>query len=308
MNKHQLEVFLTVAQTKQISSAAKLLHLSQPAVSSQIKAIENHYGASMFERTKQGVELTAPGKIAMKHALKILASYDEMDREIDQYLNIDNQKLIVGTTQTVGNYAIPCSIWTFKQKYPNAKIILEVDSLKSILQQLADGQIDIAVVEGMDYLKLYENRFIEKMTSSDEAIIIYPGQDAWTEQFETIDSLSELSKHPFIMPKKGLGLVEPFLDTLEKNDLSIDSFNIASELGSIGSIKSSVLAGLGYSISSRMAVQKELKHGTIRELAIPDFAAPMPFKLVYRNDSFLSLISKRFIQFITVPQELQYCE
>lgn len=308
MNKNQLEVFVTVAQTKQISSAAKLLHLSQPAVSAQIKALETHYGASLFDRTKQGVEITPVGEIVMRHSLKILSDFYELDKEVDQFLNVDNQKLNIGATHTVGNYAIPCSLWTFKQKYPNAKIVLEVDSLQRILQMLAEGQLDIAVVEGIDYTRIYENKFVEKNTSSDEAIIIYPGQENWIEKFQNVRSLGDLQSIPFIMPKQGLGLIEPFVEELEKQNLSIDNFDVESELGSIGSIKSSVVAGLGYSICSRMAVQKELRLGSIKECSLPDFVIPINFKLVYRTDSFLSLLAKRFIQFITVPEELQYCE
>ncbi len=307
MNKYQLEIFLTVAQTKQISSAAKLMHLSQPAVSAQIKALETHCSTPLFERTKQGVELTRAGEIMLRHTYKILAAFDELDQEIDQYLNIDSQNLKIGATQTIGNYALPCSLWTFKQKYPNSKISLEIRSLQTITQQLLDGKLDIAIVEKVSDSLNDSYRLTEKIFSSDEALIIYPGNTEWKERFEKVTSITDLISMPFIMPSEGLGLLELFTKELEDKNLSVADFNIVSELGSIEAIKSSVQAGLGFSICSRMAIQKELRQGTICEANISDLKMPISITLLYRTDGFMSVLGKRFIQFITTPEELQFC-
>jgi DNA-binding transcriptional LysR family regulator len=307
MTNYQLEVFLTVVQVKKISTAAKLLHLTQPAVSSQIKSLENFFKASLFERTKYGVELTEPGQIVYKHAKKILASFEAMEREVDQYLNVANQYLIIGATQTVGNYAIPCSLWTFKQKYPTAKISLEIDNLQHILTQLADGQIDIAVIEGFSDSDNLDD-FTVKKASSDELIIIYPGTDDWNETMANISSLKLLTSIPLILPRAGLGLKEIFVKEAAEQNLSLEDFNTVSELGSIEAIKSAVQAGFGFSICSRMAVQKELRQDTIRELVIDGLVLPLTFKVVFKDDDFLSLLAHRFIRFIIIPDELALCE
>lgn len=307
MNKYQLEVLLTVAQTKKISTAAKLLHLTQPAVSSQIKALENHYKTSLFDRNKQGVELTPAGEIVCKHAKKILASFEATEREIDQLLNVENQSLIIGATQTVGNYAVPCSIWTFREKYPKAKISLEIDNLQTIMTKLEDQLIDIAVVEGLSEENITSN-YVMKNSSSDEIIIIYPGNDKWDESFAAKKSLPDLTNYPLILPTAGLGLLETFTKEVEKQGLTIDQFDVVSELGSIEAVKSSVQAGLGFSICSRMAVQKELRQDAIRELTIGEMSMPLNFDIVYKKNHFLSVLAHRFIQFIGKPEELALCE
>lgn len=307
MNKYQLEVFLIVAQTKKISSAAKLLHLTQPAVSTQIKALESFYKTSLFERTKQGVELTVAGEIIYGYAKKILANFEAAEREVDQLLNVDNQSLVIGATQTVGNYAIPCSIWTFKEKYPNSKISLEIDTLQSMLTKLADGHVDIAVLEGLDESTLGSG-YVMKNASSDEIILIYPGNDRWDSSFAQKESLQELTSYPFILPSPGLGLREAFSYQLLQHQMSLEDFSITSELGSIESIKNSVQAGFGFSICSRMAVQKELRQGTIKELSLEDVTMPITFKVVYRKEHFISVLAHRFIQFVAKPDELALCE
>ncbi|MGF7184669.1 DNA-binding transcriptional LysR family regulator [Desulfitispora alkaliphila] len=304
MNRNQLEVFLNVARTKKISSAAKLLHLTQPAVSTQIKALENYFQTPLFIRSKKGVELTEAGQVVQNYAKKILQNFDSMEQEVDYILGVENQKLTIGATETVGNYAIPCSIWTFRDKYPNAQISLKVGSLSEIVRDLEEGKIDLAVMETVTGVDTKE--FNLKDASSDEIIVIRPKDDKY-KHLENI-FFEQLKEYPFILPAYGFGIRESLEFALEQGGLKEIDLNVISELGSLEAIKSSVKAGYALSICSKMAVQKELHDGDLVEVRLVDLVMPITFKVVYPESNFLSTIAHRFLRFIATPDELTLCE
>ncbi len=298
MHLSQLELFCEISRVKSFSKAAKLLHLSQPAVSGQIQSIENFYGAQLFERSSKGVVLTEVGRVVSKYAQEILKLHEALEKEIDSMLETENQKLTIGASSVIGNYALPCSVWTFKEKYPMIDMKLEIKNLESILSMLREDLIHLALLEEEPLLGQMKD-LITRLISDDEMVIIAPSRKPWVNK-DSI-TLDELKKAPLIIREKGSGIRQIFENRLASWDLTLDQFNIMTEMSSLNAIKSIVEAGLGISICSKTAVRKEIRVGSIKPLLIEGKSIKINYVLVYKAERTLNSAAKRFIRSLTGP-------
>ncbi len=302
MQLHQLELFCMVARLKSFSKAAKLLYMSQPAVSSQIQSLENYYGTRLFDRHNHGVSLTDTGKVVYDYVVKIMDLHDRMEKEIDRVLNVDSKKLVVGASSSVGNYALPCTIWAFKEKYPEIEISLEIANTASIIEYLLQERVQVGVVEG----PIEHHELACADVSDDQLILITPPTDEWCKQRAI--SIAEIKKYPLIVREQGSGIRKIWEDTVNNLSLtSLKEFKVVAEMGSIDAIKSAVESGLGIAVVSRLSVQKELQRGTLKGIAIDGIPNAIKFQLVYRPDKFQPSITSRFIRFLSRPEERSFC-
>ncbi len=304
MHLSHLELFCEIARVKSFSKAAKLLHLSQPAVSGQIHSIEDFYGAQLFERSSTGVSLTPIGEVVYKYAREIIKLHEALEKEVDSLLETENQKLIVGASSTIGNYTLPCSIWNFKEKYPMVQMKLEIKNAETILSMLRDDQIQLALLEEETLLGKTDG-LLTQPVSDDELIVIAPPKRPWKNK--TSVTLEEIQKAPLIIREKGSGLRQIFENLVSSWGLSLEQFNIMTEMGSIDAIKSTVEAGLGVSICSRIAVKKEIRTGTIHPLAIEGKSIKINYLIVYKRDKSLNSAAKRFIRLFADPGNPAFC-
>ena len=304
MHFSQLELFCEIARVKSFSKAAKLLHLSQPAVSGQIHSIEDYYGAQLFERSSSGVTLTEVGQIVYKRAKEILKLHEQLEKEIDGLAKKENQRLIIGASSVIGNYTLPCSLWNYKEKYPLVDLKLEIKNAETILSMLADDKINLALVE-KDAFTSHENDFITHPVIDDELIVISPSKRPWITK-QAI-SLEEFKKAPLIIREKGSGIRQIFENILESWGMSIDDFNVVTEMGSIDAIKSTVGAGLGVAICGRVAVRKEIRAGIIHPLFIEGKSIKIQYMVVYKANKNLNSAAKRFVRMLADPVKSSFC-
>lgn len=301
MQINQFEIFVMVTRLKSFSKAAKLLYMTQPAISNHIHAMENYYGAKLFNRHNHGVTLTEAGEVVYTYAQKILNEHDAMEKEIDRVLNVKNQNLVVGASSNVGNYALPCSIWTFKEKYPEVNIRLEVSNSHNIIQQVLNNNVHLGVIEGpVDHEDLQVIQVF-----SDQLILITPPTQKWLEK-DSI-TLKELRRESLIMREKGSGSRQLWENMLADLGMDLGDFKIAAEMGSIDAIKSAVESGLGVSIASRISVQKEIRRGSLRAVNIEGIPSTVQFKAIYRKEMEQPSLVTRFIRFLGSPEERSFC-
>ncbi|WP_366922538.1 LysR family transcriptional regulator [Metallumcola ferriviriculae] len=301
MQINQLEIFCMVAQIKSFSKAAKLLYMTQPAVSNHIISMENYYGAKLFHRHSYGVSLTEVGDVVYKHSQKLLDLHDAMEKEIDKVLSKENRKLVVGASSTIGNYTLPCSIWAFKEKYPTVDISLEIGNSATIIKTVLNNQVNLAVVEGPINHKDLEATDVFQ----DELILITPPKGKWLDIQEI--TLTEIKKEPLIIREQGSGIRKLWEEFLQSNGLDLTDLQVVTEMGSIDAIKSAVESGLGVAIVSKLSVKKEIRRATLREVKIKDIVSDINFQIIYRPEKNQPTITKRFIRFLTVPEERSFC-
>ncbi|MRG85003.1 selenium metabolism-associated LysR family transcriptional regulator [Salinibacillus xinjiangensis] len=294
MNFEHLKVFYTAANKKNFSETAKILHLSQPSVSSQIRQLEESLNVSLFRRTTKKVSLTAEGKLLYQYAGKILELVNQTKKEIDLLSQSVHGELIIGASLTTGEYFLPYFLGQYKQEYPHVDLTMKIYNSEQIIEKLENEEINVGFIESMiSYSHLHQEAIMD-----DELVMVASKQwfDSSFDEEETITP-EELFSLPIIMREQGSGTRQVVEENLRRNDLNPSKLNIILELESTESIKSAVESGMGISIISKSAVQKEMKLGILKALRIKGIRLKRYFYAVY-NDQNLSLPSESFVSFI----------
>jgi DNA-binding transcriptional LysR family regulator len=218
--------------------------------------------------------------------------------EIIKLQNGLNRQLLLGASTVVGGYAIPCSIYCFKETYPDADIKLTIANSKKILEMLNEGSLDAAVIEGPmpQPLGCMTDEIVARTIGLDDLIVIAPpGVLSDNKDIISIDELREL---PMIVREPGSGIRASMEKALDELGVSFNQMNVIMELNSIEAIKAFVAAGKGFSILSYLAVRKELYYGTLKSLQIDGLSGKHIFTLLHPRRAFLSPLEKEFITFM----------
>ncbi|HCC69101.1 MAG TPA: LysR family transcriptional regulator [Nitrospiraceae bacterium] len=292
MDDHKLRVFCTVAETKSFSKASEVIHLTQPAVSLQIQALEEMYGIKLFDRSSSAVTLTRPGEILYKYAKEILSLYSSAAKEISGITGLVKGSVTIGASSTIGNYLLPGVIADFRKKYPKVKVHLFVGNTKRIVELLGSGNIDIGLVEG----DVNRQKIIIERLLLDELILIVPPTHPWAKH--TGISISELPKEAVIFREEGSGTRQVVEKYLAKYDILPQNLKISLILGSTEAIKGAVEDGMGVSIISRWAAKKESRYGSLKIVTIKEEKFTRDFSLIYNKGDYSSHTLMEFLSFL----------
>lgn len=294
MNIEHLRVFHVAADKKSFSKAAKVLHLSQPTVSLQIQYLEEEMGARLFERTTKSIKLTNEGRLLLTYAEQILHLVDKSKKEIAILSNSISGDLHIGASLTIGQYVLPYILEGFRTQYPNVNLLIKTRNSHDIIRQLTENEIQIGLIEAdIKHPSLHFQPFLE-----DELIIIVSKKNSYPilENKETI-APEELFSLPFIVHEQGSGTRQAMEESLRKNNVSPSNLNIILEGGNTESIKTMVEMGMGVSIISRSAIQKELQLNTLRAIKIRGITLRRSFYLVLLKSKVSSLTTESFIKY-----------
>ncbi|MGA2193540.1 MAG: selenium metabolism-associated LysR family transcriptional regulator [Nitrospirota bacterium] len=294
MDDHKLRVFCTVAETKSFSRTSELIHLTQPAVSLQVQALEELYETKLFDRSGGSVNLTPAGEILYKYAKDILGLYAFARRDISAMIGLVKGNLSIGASTTVGNYLLPSVIVKFRRNHPRIWTNLIVGNTRLVTEKLLAGEIDLGIVEG-DVTK--HNLVAEKLLP-DELVVIMNPEHEWARRKNI--SVSELIKEPLIMREKGSGTRQMIEKRLEENQISPDGLTVSLYLGSTEAIKTAVQEGLGISIISAWAARKEIKAGTLVANTFKDARFTRHFSIIQRKKGFTSHTLGEFLEFVKI--------
>ncbi len=292
LDDHKLRVFCTVAETKSFSKASEIIHLTQPAVSLQIQALEEMYETKLFDRTSSAVTLTPAGEILYRYAKHILSLYALAEKEIGELTGLVKGSVSVGASTTIANYLLPRVIADFKKTRPKVKINMQVGNTKRVVELLKGGNIDIGLVEGeVARQKLTMEKLIE-----DELVLIVPPQHQFAKKKEV--SVFEVTSEPFIMREEGSGTRQMIEKYLEKHGITPQNMRISMILGSTEAIKQAVENGLGISIISRWAALKEVKFETLKTVSFKEERFLRNFTLIYPKHEVLSHAAEEFLDYL----------
>src|SRR5512136_1744822 len=294
MEDHKLRVFCAVAETKSFSKASELIHLTQPAVSLQIQAMEELYETRLFDRSGNTINLTPAGEMLYRRAKEILALYAEAQKNISEITGAIKGSLSIGASSTIGNYLLPKIISAFKKKVPQVNISLVVSNTKTITEKLNAGEIDVALVEG----DVSKQRFSVETLLSDELVVIMSPAHPWAER-RNLPAI-ELTKEPLILREEGSGTRQVILKHLEDHGIRQDQLRIALIMGSTEAIKGAVEEGLGVSIMSGWAVRKWLKQGLLKAATFKDLKFHRNFTIISPKRNYCTHTAKEFLSFLKV--------
>jgi len=261
MADRRLQVFYTVARLLSFTKAAETLHMTQPAVTFQVRQLEDHFDTRLFDRTHNRVALTEAGRKAYEYAEEIFSLYAEMENTVKELTGDVSGALTLGASTTIAEYMLPALLQGFTVEFPDINLRLKVSNTEGIVSMVENSMIDLGVVEGPVANK---NLLVEVCRVDQLAVVVPPSHEIATR--EAI-SLEEVMNYPFICREEGSGTREVIMDHMVELGLDRNNLNVSLELGSPESIKGAVEAGMGISIASVATLEKELKLGTL--VAVP---------------------------------------
>lgn len=294
MNGNLLKAFVAVVKEGSFSRAAEHLFISQPALSQNIKQLETHFAVPLIKRTAHGLTLTGAGEVFYSHAVKICADIELMEEEMSAFRSALKETLQIGATNVIGGFAVPCSIFIFKNKHPEANVKLKIGNRRQTMEQLQQDAIDIAIVEG----DKPDDNFLSSEIHSEEMVVVAPKQAPWETKSRL--SLEELRQAPLIIREEGSATRDTLERTLGSAGLGLSDLNVVMELYSVQSIKAAVEAGHGVSILPRLAVKTELFNKTMLRLQIENLSFSQPIHIVYKRKK-RPPVAVDFINFMKSP-------
>ncbi len=288
MTFHQLKVFAAVAEYKSVTLAAQKLHMTQPAVSIQLKQLESHYGISLFEIISKKVHLTEGGKKVLAAYIKIAEYFKHLDIEISQLKGFAKGELKIAIVSTA-KYFIPKILGEFHQKYPQVEIKLVVSNREEIIKRLKENLDDLVVLSQLPKkMSITAEKFLE-----DSLVVPAPLTHPMAKRKNI--SFKELAQEPFIIREPGSGTRMVMERLFEKYHITP---NLIMELGSSSAVKQAVMAGFGLSIISKMSIEQEISLKKLALLDIKHFPVKHSWYLVYAKGKKLSLTAVNFLKFL----------
>jgi DNA-binding transcriptional LysR family regulator len=290
MADRRLQVFHTVARLLSFTKAAETLHMTQPAVTFQIRQLEEHFNTRLFDRTHNRINLTAAGQRVFEYADRILALYGEMDSRVRELTGDVSGILIIGASTTIAEYVLPGLLGAFQTRYPDVNVRLSVSNSLGVVHMVENNTVDVGIVEA----PVSNKNLVVDVCWHDELVFICPPGHQYAKK--TAITPQEIVDLPFLCREEGSGTREVINEYFEHNKISPHDLSLCMEFGSPEAIKSAVEAGLGVSIVSRATVGKELKLGTL--VALP--LKPMlkrPFSFVHQRQKFRLRAVDEFMNF-----------
>ncbi len=296
MADRRLQVFATVARLLSFTKAAESLHMTQPAVTFQIRQLEEYFNTRLFDRTHNRITLTETGELVKQYADQIIGMYKEMDNEVRTLTGDIQGPLIIGASTTIGEYFIPGIVGSYQNNFPDVKVRLHVANTNGIIHMVENNEIDIGIVEG----PVNNKNLVKEVIWNDELVLVCPVDHALATHKKL--AIPDVLDYPFISREEGSGTREVVENYLTKRKIEPDSINIIMEFGSPESIKSAVTAGLGVSILSAATMEKEL---ALKSLAAVPLNPPIKrtFSIVYQRQKFRLRAMEEFLAFAR-----QHCE
>jgi len=286
----RLQVFTTVARLLSFTKAAESLHMTQPAVTFQIRQLEEYFNTRLFDRTHNRITLTEAGQLVKQYADQIISKYNEMDNEVRTLTGDIQGPLLIGASTTIGEYFIPGIVGNYQSRFPEVKIRLRIANTNGIIHMVENNEIDIGIVEG----PVNNKNLVKEIIWNDELVLVCATKHPLSENKKV--NIVDVMEYPFISREEGSGTREVLENYLVKRKIEPDTVNIIMEFGSPESIKSAVTAGLGVSILSVATMEKEL---ALNALAAVPLSPPIKrtFSIVYQRQKFRLRAMEEFLDF-----------
>lgn len=289
MNLEYLQSFYVTVKYNSISKAASHLHLTQPGLSMQLKNLEKELGTSLLIRSNKGVELTEEGKVVFNYADTLLSIKVNIERDLKN-LQQDRPKLLIGSCKSIGEYALPCTIFVFKKLHKELDINMEVNNSSEVIKKLCDHSINIGIIQGNPEEDSLDVEYI----TSDELILVGNNN-------ENIDhiTIEELKKLPLILREESSNARYLVKNAFHEKGVLLEDLNVIYSLNSPEAIKSSILAGKGVAFLPKIIVKNELKKGLLKQITVDEIKIEFNYYLCYRKNYVFNKYEQMFVDFIT---------
>lgn len=257
-----LETFSKAAELGSFTGAAKVLGLTQAAVSQRIQALERTLGKPLFHRRGGRVLLTEAGRTLYDYSQRIFDLHREARRDIVGHEAPIAGELLLAASSIPGEHLLPALLSLFGRKYPHVRVGALVGDSMGVIHQVERGEVSLGLVGRKAEGPHLEFRYL----ASDHMVLVVPPGHALGRRRRV--SVKQLAAHPLILREAGSGLRHCFEESLGRAGLSLADLQVALELGSNEAIKEAILRGVGLAVLSVYAVRKELRSGQLHTLEV----------------------------------------
>ncbi|MEW5756649.1 MAG: LysR family transcriptional regulator [Pseudomonadota bacterium] len=279
MSDRRLKVFHTVAKLLSFTKAAEALHMTQPAVTFQVRQLEEQLNTRLFDRTHNRISLTDAGERVYGYATRIFDLYDEMENSVRELTGDISGVLLIGASTTIAEYMLPALLGDFKRMYPDVGLRLKVSNTDGIVSMVENNVIDLGVVEA----PVANKNLAVELCRMDKLVVIVPHGHPLADKGKV--RIPDLLGYPYISREEGSGTRDVINGYLKLNGYDEGELNTIMELGSPESIKGVVQAGIGITIMSETTLSKEMALGTLVALDLEP-ALERPFSFVHQKQKF----------------------
>ena len=276
LENFRLVVFRAVAEQHSFRKAAEELYLTQPAVSLQIKALEEEVGIQLFDRTGAQIALTEAGRILLNYSQQAYALLEQAQQEIATLSGGHAGGLALGASTSIAQYVLPRLLGEFSRTYPRVHLTMISGNTEQIVAAVEEQKIALGLIEGPARSRDVKTEpFLQ-----DELVLIVPSAHEWAE-FKSIPC-AEIAAAPLLMRERGSGTRRVVEMALSSQCIKRSSLRIVMELDSTEAIKSAVEAGLGVGFVSRWAIAKDLRlNSSFKIVEVDGLRIQREFQLVY---------------------------
>jgi DNA-binding transcriptional LysR family regulator len=300
MADRRLQVFHAVAKHLSFTKAAEVLFMTQPAVTFQIRQLEEHFNTRLFDRAHGRISLTPAGAMTLEYAERILGLSGELDTRLKEISGQSGGPLLIGASTTIAEFLLPQILGEFKARYPAVVPRLFVANSEAVQDRVAERALDVGFIEGDSHLP----SLVTDVCCDDELqVVCAPSHPLAKMKTVTPKSLTE---HAYVSREPGSGTREVIDHYLQKAGVPPDTLQVVMELGSPETLKGLVATGLGFAIMSRATVSKETRLGQLVRIALSP-RLNRHLSVVYPKERFHSRLVGSFVQFakerLVAPQD-----
>jgi DNA-binding transcriptional LysR family regulator len=290
MADRRLQAFHAVAKHRSFTKAADALCMTQPAVTFQIRQLEDHFNTRLFDRANGRIALTPAGTVALEYAERILGLYADLDSKVKELTGQEVGPLTIGASTTIAEYLLPGIVGEFKSRHPGIVPQLVVANSEVIQARVAERSLDLGFIEGDSHLRT----LVTDVCCEDELRVVCAASHPLT-RHKTL-AAETLTEYPYISRELGSGTREVIDHYLQKAGLSLDSLHTIMEATSPEALKGLVATGLGFTIMSCATVEKEVRLGDLVRIPL---SPPVirHLSVVYPKERIHAKVVNEFVRF-----------
>jgi DNA-binding transcriptional LysR family regulator len=290
MADRRLQVFHAVAKHLSFTKAAEALFMTQPAVTFQIRQLEEHFNTRLFDRAHGRIALTPAGQLALDYAERILGLSSELDTRLKEMSGQVAGPLLIGASTTIAEFLLPQVLGEFKARYPAVVPRLFVANSEAVQGRIAERSLDLGFIEGDSHLP----SLVTDVCCDDELRVVCAPSHPLAKLKSVVPKA--LMEHAYVSREPGSGTREVIDNYLQKSGVQPDSLQVVMELGSPEALKGLVATGLGFTIMSRAIAALEVKLGRLVQIPL---SPPLirHLSVVYPKERFHSRLVNGFVQF-----------
>jgi DNA-binding transcriptional LysR family regulator len=290
MADRRLQVFHAVAKHLSFTKAAEALFMTQPAVTFQIRQLEEHFNTRLFDRAQGRITLTAAGAVALEYSARILAMSAELEMRMKDMSGQLAGPLLIGASTTIADFLLPQVLGEFKSRTPGIVPRLIVANSEIVQDRVVERTLDLGFIEGVSHLPT----LVSDVLCEDELqVVCAPGHPLAKLEEAPPKSLTE---HAYVGRESGSGTREVIDQYLRTAGVPPDALSVFMELGSPEALKGLVATGLGFAIMSRASVAKEIRLGELVHIPLaPRLVRSL--SVVYPKERIQSRLVDSFVEF-----------